>query len=472
MSVSERTNSRDPVREDGAELLRQRLVGGRTLDDVCAEYVERWSGICRADTRPVNQARVRSLCAEINAHYERSSRDCAALKPPLVLFFPSPEAVFGFWLALFGGDERQRSWWRERCGPATAEAIQQALDTVARALGCARYSDSVEIRDRVEYLVYYSTGYTASPAFWDLFHTGRLSERSHSSLFGTRLCKTWRLPGEERLFQALNDRVRLPVVDALNAAWYAQYAWAALAVRGGQYFGKLDGMWVSSMYLADMCLWELACEALGMTPPDEGDGMVYSLSCWLARESWIVYAFPGVVLVSERPVEMHLDDAGLPHCENGPAVRFADGTGLWLHHGMPMSEALGRLSAGEWEPWMVLREMNGNVRRVLIARVGMDALLRRADAHVLVERGEYAVVSCAVGGVWGRHVFIVDRVRNDVIAADYICPLHEASSPAEVLERFVAEYGGTAAKSLRYWETLYDPFSEWYVCVAGEDELQ
>ena len=468
MNVSDGAGGRDAARKDGTELLGRTVVGGRTLEDICAEYVGRWHEIC-TDTRPVDRDRVRSLCAAINAHchYGGMLNSSAALRPPLVLFFPSLEAIFLFWMALFSRDEGHRSWWRERCGPETAAAVEGALHTVARALGYARYRDMAAIRDRAEYLVYYSTGSTLDPGWWDL---GRNAGREHNHTCTDRWGEYLQRPlGDDRVFRALVDRIKLPVVEAVSAAGFERYWPMGLSMLGGQYFFRLDGAWVSGTRLADLCVWELACEALGMEPPADGERVLYDLSCRLARESWIVYGFPGIVLVSERPVEMHLDDAGLPHRENGPAVRFADGTGFRLCHGVPVSEAMDRLGAGEWEPWMVLRETNTAVRRAMIARWGMDELLRRADAHVLAERGAYAVVSCVVGGLWGRHLYVVDRLRGTVFAADCLYNPCEVSSPPDILERFIAQYGDTTQNIVVGHQER--PYGEWYTCVSAEDEL-
>jgi len=56
-----------------------------------------------------------------------------------------------------------------------------------------------------------------------------------------------------------------------------------------------------------------------------------------ARSAGLWWPF-GAVVLSERPVEMHLNQESLLHREDGPAALFRDGTRIWAWNGSPMRE--------------------------------------------------------------------------------------------------------------------------------------
>lgn len=99
------------------------------------------------------------------------------------------------------------------------------------------------------------------------------------------------------------------------------------------------------------------------------------------------WAFDGVLLATDPPVEVHTDARGRLHRADGPAVRFADGFGvhLWHAHQMPPSaivpgwtaediafapdEEIRRRAEAELGPGTV-RHDTGDVRRCAAERLG------------------------------------------------------------------------------------------------------
>ena len=53
----------------------------------------------------------------------------------------------------------------------------------------------------------------------------------------------------------------------------------------------------------------------------------------IAHNASFWYAYEDVCLVCDRPSELHIDDDGKLHNENGPAVRFPDGWSIYARHG-------------------------------------------------------------------------------------------------------------------------------------------
>ena len=53
----------------------------------------------------------------------------------------------------------------------------------------------------------------------------------------------------------------------------------------------------------------------------------------IAQSSGWWWPFANVVILTERPVELHLDSDGRLHCEDRPALLYRDGSGVWAEHG-------------------------------------------------------------------------------------------------------------------------------------------
>ncbi|MDE2103700.1 MAG: hypothetical protein KGL39_41060 [Patescibacteria group bacterium] len=45
------------------------------------------------------------------------------------------------------------------------------------------------------------------------------------------------------------------------------------------------------------------------------------------------WVLEGIVVVADRPVMIQRDEQGRLHCDDGPAVKYADGWGFWMQHG-------------------------------------------------------------------------------------------------------------------------------------------
>lgn len=104
------------------------------------------------------------------------------------------------------------------------------------------------------------------------------------------------------------------------------------------------------------------------------------------------------VMVSERPLEIHreLADPARPrgwgshrlHRDDGPAVAWPDGWGVWSIHGRRVTrqivEAPQTLTVEQ-----ISREPNAEVRRIMVDRYGAERYLTQAGAHLLDEDTEW-----------------------------------------------------------------------------------
>jgi hypothetical protein len=145
----------------------------------------------------------------------------------------------------------------------------------------------------------------------------------------------------------------------------------------GWYWG---GAWTS--FFRDVCRLELKGDLWDRARAYEG---TMESACWW----WPHRRF---VMVCERPLEIHreLTNPGVErgwgshrlHRDDGPAVVWPDGWGVWAIHGVRVPqrvvEAPETLTAAE-----ILAEPNVEVRRVMIERFGYGRLLAETDAALV-----------------------------------------------------------------------------------------
>ena len=87
-----------------------------------------------------------------------------------------------------------------------------------------------------------------------------------------------------------------------------------------------------------------------------------------------------VCFVSERPEILKTDDRGLPHCEDGPAIKYSDGYSLHAWHGVRFPK--------DWvenlpRPADALKWPNIEQRRIACEMIGWDRILDELNAVVI-----------------------------------------------------------------------------------------
>jgi hypothetical protein len=103
---------------------------------------------------------------------------------------------------------------------------------------------------------------------------------------------------------------------------------------------------------------------------------------------WWPYA--DVVLMTERPVELHQDEPGRLHRADGPALAFPDGFGLHAWRGMPVPPGFLDGLTG-LTPADIRAEDNAELRRVMLEHYGYDRYLAESGATP-VHRDETGVL--------------------------------------------------------------------------------
>ncbi|MCP2335684.1 DUF6745 domain-containing protein [Actinomadura rupiterrae] len=110
--------------------------------------------------------------------------------------------------------------------------------------------------------------------------------------------------------------------------------------------------------------WLAQFDALGTPPPGLAEA---------ARNAGWWWPYERLVIVSERPSELHRDEPGRLHRGDGPALAFPDGLALHAWRGMPIPD--GFIAS--------LTRLNAELRRVMLEVYGYDRYLEETGAKPL-----------------------------------------------------------------------------------------
>ena len=176
----------------------------------------------------------------------------------------------------------------------------------------------------------------------------------------------------DQLWDQLDDQLRDQLGDQL---------WDQLR---GQLRGQLRDQLNNYFAGAHWCAWEAFydfCRKIGIKYAGDQNA---KLDLWLSQSRSCHWWFPyrGIVLASERHNVLHVDDAGRLHCEDGPAVAYPDGWGVWSWHGVRVPQQVIE------QPQLIAvpqidGERNAELRRVLMERYGHERYLRDSGAKAI-----------------------------------------------------------------------------------------
>ena len=100
----------------------------------------------------------------------------------------------------------------------------------------------------------------------------------------------------------------------------------------------------------------------------------------LCASTGSVLPLPDVCYVSDRPLILNIDDRGLPHCEDGPAIQYADGFSLHAWHGVKFPKQWATTLP---RPADALKWPNIEQRRVACEMLGWDRILDELNVVVI-----------------------------------------------------------------------------------------
>jgi hypothetical protein len=100
------------------------------------------------------------------------------------------------------------------------------------------------------------------------------------------------------------------------------------------------------------------------------DRKVWEIISTLNQECPHLIPLSKACIVIDRPTEVHLDNELLPHAQNKPAIRFADGFAVYCYHGIPFPAKYGDIPTESWQSEWILSEGTDEYKSILIYTVG------------------------------------------------------------------------------------------------------
>ena len=88
--------------------------------------------------------------------------------------------------------------------------------------------------------------------------------------------------------------------------------------------------------------------------------------------------------VVERPMDLHLDEEGRMHNEEGPALEYPDGWSMFLWHGITVPEDI-IMDRKSITAKRIFGESNAEVRRAMVSLFGMDKWIEESGAKKMQE---------------------------------------------------------------------------------------
>lgn len=168
--------------------------------------------------------------------------------------------------------------------------------------------------------------------------------------------------------------------------------------------GSLESCW---LYLYDFFANETDVEL---------DSELFQPFITLAMHVSWCYINDGVVYFSRKPTAINIEENGLIHNENGPAIEYKDGFKIWAIDGCRVSEKIvmrpEQLSLKE-----IHEELNSDIQAVMVDRFGWEKYIKESDVSLIDSRenlvegtlealyetkyhGNRLVVTCPTGRVF------------------------------------------------------------------------
>ena len=139
-------------------------------------------------------------------------------------------------------------------------------------------------------------------------------------------------------------------------------------------YGQHDANWLAFYaFFADACG---VTEALRLTP----------LNRLAAAAGWW-WPFRNLCIVTDRPEELHRDEAKRLHSDTGPAIKYRDGWSVYSWHGyrLPVGKEWIIADPSRLSPNSIDAEENTEIRRIMLEVFGFEKYIQVRGARVVDE---------------------------------------------------------------------------------------
>jgi hypothetical protein len=284
--------------------------------------------------------------------YER-----AGLAPPsIVLWLDSPLAgAIGAAMLAAYGVEPAKAQVRDQVGDQVWAQVRDQVRAQVRDQVRAQVRDQVgaQVGDQVRDQVGAQVGDQVGDQVW-----AQVRDQVRAQVRD----QVWAQVGDQ-VWAQVRDQVRAQVRDQVGAQVRDQVG--AQVWRAG--YGQHDASWLG--FYATFDRFGLDVSKL--------DGLLA-----LARFCGWWWPFAGAVILTERPRRLCRDTEGRLHSDDGRAIEYPDGWGIYAWHGTRVPEDV-ILRPSALEAATILGEENAEVRRVMIERAGLARIVEAEGAEIL-----------------------------------------------------------------------------------------
>ena len=300
-------------------------------------------------------------------------------------------------------------------GPTNRPAAEEAMRLAYQCGGLEPPQHIVWVKSPL--VGVYTAGLLASPSFWGLL-------KKHGFDGGASL----RASLSDSLSASLRDSLR----DSLSASLSASLG---ASLRGSYWwnYGRCCGSWE----------WWLSYFAFAAeTWPSEQSKKLDGLFA-LGRTAHLWWPYKHMVIMSDRPTRLSVDDRQRLHCADGQALGYSDGWGLYYWHGMQVPAKL--VEAPEsYTAADIKAESNSEIVRALAERLGWEAFVTRLDV-ASVDRWADATTGLAyellesrtrIGDGQPRFLRMVSPKLKDGSQPTYLEPVHPDLTTAQAARRW------------------------------------
>ena len=143
----------------------------------------------------------------------------------------------------------------------------------------------------------------------------------------------------------------------------------------------------------------------------------YDVGKWSAFQGittqcgWIL-PYEKKCFVCSRPIKLAFDADERLHAEGEFSVLYADGYGLYFHHGVALPKKYGHIKSEKWAAKWLLHENNAELRRVLIQGIGYERICEELNASEVDSWQEYTLLKLneLVDGIDGQSIALLKMI--------------------------------------------------------------
>jgi hypothetical protein len=176
-------------------------------------------------------------------------------------------------------------------------------------------------------------------------------------------------------------------------------------------YGQHDANW-----LAFYDYFKEVCGLVEQTKNITGHWMIALSANWYLPHKNICW-------ISERHNKLFINERGRLHCENGMALTYPDGWGIYALNGIQMKPEYVLTPASELSPQTVLKEQSVDIRRELLRKIGV--LKMKSQGKIIETIGEYELIDMSpvfTGINYAPHLLMRNPSLPDTFHLEGVAP--------------------------------------------------